>query len=144
MAGKEKKSNPPENAPTEGKGEESYEEFLEKPLASAKNIAKPGTALPVFPYKKLSKVTVSYLGDPAGAPDIDDLDKINKASDGETRTPLHTVILALVAKAGGKIQLDDLASQVPKHWNRPLPGAPYTLEEFVYMIVGNSDNLRVS
>jgi hypothetical protein len=115
----------------------------EQTPASARNIARPATSLPTHVQKKLSKMTVTLLADITSVSNLDQIDKINKL-DSQTRTPILSVILAIVAKSGGQIQLDELAALVPKHWNRPLPASPYTLEEFIYMIVRNSDSLRVS
>jgi hypothetical protein len=56
---------------------------------------------------------------------------------------LITVIQAVLAKAGGTMNLEDLTAQTLKHWNRPLPTSPYTPEQFIYVMARNSDNIRI-
>ncbi len=119
-------------------------EDLEAPeLASARNIPRPRTSLTSAFQGDISKVTVSLLGDLASAPSLADVEKLNKKGDVEIRTPLMTVIQAVLAKAGGSMQLADLAAQSRKYWNRPFPTVPYTDEEFIYIILRNSDSVRV-
>ncbi len=77
-------------------------------------------------------------------PSVEDVEKINKGARGDARTPITTAILAVLARAGGKMLLEELAPEVMKYWNRPFPTSPYSPEEFVYVIVKNSDNIRVS
>jgi hypothetical protein len=148
MAGKEKSREPIDQAPpvselpeTESAAGEGQESSV---VASARNIPQPATTLPIFPSKSVGEMLVSYLGELSTAPSLEDLERLNKSGDGKPRTPLTTVILAIVAHAGGEISVQDLAAQVGQHWNRLLPGSPYTLEEFVFMVARNSDNLRVS
>jgi hypothetical protein len=148
MAGKEKNresmnqapplSEPPE---TESIVEEDQESSV---VASARDIPQPATTLPIFTSKSVGEMLVSYLGELSSAPNLDQVERLNKSGDGKPRTPLTTVILAIVAAAGGEISVQDLAAQVGRYWNRLLPGSPYTLEEFVFMVARNSDNLRVS
>ncbi|HMK37649.1 MAG TPA: hypothetical protein VK463_21430 [Desulfomonilaceae bacterium] len=114
------------------------------PLATARAIPRPRTSLAVPPTGKMGKLTVSLLGTISSVPTLEDVEKVNKAPGSQARTPLMTVIAAIVAKSGGSMPLEDLCAQIPKYWNRPLPATPYTLEEFVYVIVRNSDGLRIS
>jgi hypothetical protein len=106
-------------------------------------IARPGTVLETLPKGKMSKFTVSLLPDTAAVPSLDEIERINQSGRGDARTPVMTVIQAIVAKHGGSMLLEDLAAEIGKHWNRPLPTTPYSLLEFVYVIVRGSDNLRV-
>ncbi len=148
MAGKEKSREPMNQAKPVSElpeTEQSVDEEQETGIvASARNIPQPTTTLPLFPSKKVGKMLISYLGDLSSAPSLAEVEKLNKSADGKPRTPFTTVLLAIVASAGGEMSLEDLAAQVGKYWNRQLPGSPYTLEEFVYMVARNSDNLRVS
>jgi hypothetical protein len=77
------------------------------------------------------------------APSLDDVARMNEQV-GEPRTPLMAVIQAVIAGEGGTMSIRDLAAQVRKHWNRPFPTSPYTPEEFIYVVVRNSDDLRVN
>jgi hypothetical protein len=123
------------------------EESLEVPvlaLASARNIPRPPTALAVPPRGNVSGFTVSLLGDIEFAPLLNEVERINKAPEGQGRTPLMTVIQAILGKEGGSLSLGDLVAKVRKYWNRPFPASPYTDEEFIYIIVRNSESTRVS
>ncbi len=121
-----------------GTGLEDYEP------ASARSMPKAGTSLAVAVKSDIGKLTVSLLGDAGSAPVLADVEKINKKAEGDSRTPLMTVVLAVLGKAGDSMPLGDLASQTRKYWNRPLPGGPYTDEEIIYLLVRNSDSVRVS
>jgi hypothetical protein len=148
MAGKDKtKERAPEIQSDPAKpileGVEEGMDIESMPLASARNIPRPLTSLAVRFPGNLGKVTVSLLREVSSVPSLAEVEKINKAAGGQTRTPLMTMILALVAQAGGSTTLEDLCTQFPKHWNRPLPSTPYTFEEFMYIIVRSSDGLRV-
>jgi len=112
--------------------------------ASAKDIPRPATTLASPPRTKIGKLRISLLGDPASAPPLEDIAKLNQEPVSHGRTPLITVIQAVLAKAGGTMNLEDLAAQALKHWNRPLPASPYTPEQFIYVMARNSDNIKVS
>jgi hypothetical protein len=113
-------------------------------VATARNMPRPITTLHSLPKGKIGKCTVSLLSDISSVPSVEDVEKINKAVRGDARTPITTAILAVLARAGGKMLLEELAPEVMKYWNRPFPTSPYSPEEFVYVIVKNSDNIRVS
>jgi hypothetical protein len=117
---------------------------VEAQPASARNMPRPLTVLPAAPEKKVGTCTIVLLGDPSLYPSLDEVERFNKSGDSDARTPLSAVITALVKKAGGTITIEDLTQQVAKYWDRPFPSSPYTLEEFLYMIARNSDNMRVS
>ena len=112
--------------------------------ASARNIPKPRTSLAAPIKGDIRKLTVSLLGDLGSSPVLAEVEKLNKKGDVESRTPLMTVIQAVLAKSGGSMQLAELAAQTRKYWNRPFPAVPYTDEELIYIIVRNSDSVRVS
>jgi len=109
-------------------------------IASARNMPRPTTNLSSPPKGKLGKCVISLLADAAAVPSLEEVDRINKA--GQAKTPVGTVIQAILAKAGGSMPLEDLAPEVRKYWNRTFPTSPYSAEEFVYVIVKNSDNIR--
>jgi hypothetical protein len=149
MAGKDKtRERAPETHPEAAKSDtEIADEGMEIesiPLASARNIPRPHTSLAVPFPGNLAKLTVSLLREVSSVPSLEEVEKVNRAAGGQARTPLLTLVLAIVAKAGGSISLKDLCEQFPKYWNRPLPSTPYTFEEFMYIIVRSSDGLRVA
>jgi len=96
------------------------------------------------PKGEIGKVRVSLVGDPEFAPDLEEVQKINQRKDSPARTPLMTVIEAILAKEGGSMTLQQISSLVPRYWNRPVPTSPYSLEEFIYIMVTQSDSLRVN
>jgi hypothetical protein len=122
----------------EGTDIEAYEP------ASARNMPKPQSSLGPRVKKDIGKFTVSLLGDVGTAPTLAEVEKFNKKGEGESRTPLMTVVQAVLAKAGGSMQLGDLATQTRKYWNRPFPTSPYTEEEIIYLMLRSSDGVRVS
>jgi hypothetical protein len=109
----------------------------------ALRISRPETSLPTPPRGDFSRITVSLLGDPGTVPPIEAVERTNREADSESRTPLMTVIQALIVKNGGMMRLEDITAQVRKYWNRDFPGSPYTPTEFVYVVVSNSDSLSV-
>jgi hypothetical protein len=121
----------------EGTDIEAYEP------ASARNMPRPQSSLGPRVKKDIGKLTVSLLGDVGTAPALADVEKVNKKGEGESRTPLMTVVQAVLAKAGGSMQLGDLTAQTRKYWYRPLPTTPYTEEEFIYLLLRSSDSVRV-
>ncbi len=122
----------------EGTDVEAYEP------ASARNMPKPQSSLGARVKKDIGKLTVSLLGDVGTAPTLAEVEKFNKKGEGESRTPLMTVVQAVLAKAGGSMQLGDLTTQTRKYWNRPFPTSPYTEEELIYLMLRSSDGVRVS
>lgn len=116
--------------------------LLQLPPASAKNMPKTATNLAALPKKEISLLEVSLVGDVSRAPDLDEVENLNRS--GKGRSPMMTVIEAVVARNGGTIRLDDLAEQVEKYWNRPFPTSPYTKVELVSLVIGNSDKVRIS
>lgn len=122
----------------EGTDIEAYEP------ASARNMPRPHTSLGARVKEDIGKLTVSLLGDVGTAPALADVEKFNKRGEGESRTPLMTVVQAVLAKAGGSMQLGELTAQTRKCWHRPLPTTPYTEEELIYLLLRSSDSVRVS
>jgi len=122
----------------EGTDIEAYEP------ASARNMPRPQSSLGPRVKKDIGKLTVSLLGDVGTAPTLAEVEKVNKKGEGESRTPLMTVVQAVLAKAGGSMQLGELTAQSRKYWNRPLPTTPYTEEELIYLLLRSSDGVRVS
>lgn len=113
-------------------------------IASARDIPRPATSLPGMPAKGVGKLIVSLLGDASLMPELEEVAGINEEPGREGRTPVMTVILAILKKNGGSMRIEELAVQTRTYWNRPFPASPYTPEEFIYVLVRNSDDLRVS
>lgn len=113
-------------------------------IASARDIPRPSTSLVSRPEKDVSKLMVSLLGDASLIPDLEEIAAINEDPGREGRTPVMTVIHSILKKNGGSMRIGELAVQTRTYWNRPFPASPYTPEEFIYVLVRNSDDLRVS
>jgi hypothetical protein len=111
-------------------------------IATARNMPRPTTTLPSPPKGKVGKCVASLLGDISSVQSIEEVERINKS--GQAKTPIVAVIQAVLAKAGGTMTLEELAPEVRKYWNRTFPTSPYSPEELIYIIVKNSDNIRVS
>lgn len=112
--------------------------------ASAKNIARPPTSLDAPPKRNITDYNVCLLGDPDLAPLLADVEKVNNNPRSEIRTPLMTVIQAILGAEGGSMPVSKLAAKVKKRWNRPFPASPYTDEELVFIVARNSDSIRVT
>jgi len=145
------KQRPDENPGGEGAQEhvrgtgdaQGESEVLALPLASAKTLSRPSTALPSPPTGEVGELTVSVIGDISRSPELDEVEKINRAGGAHGRTPLMTVVEAILASRGGSLKITELTDLVDQHWNRPFPASPYSKEEFVYVVVSNSDRVRV-
>ncbi|MCA1960002.1 MAG: hypothetical protein LDL33_04320 [Desulfomonile sp.] len=136
-----------EAAPVQSRDEwdiESESEVLALPLASAKSVPKPTTALAAPPKGNIGQIKVSIVGDSSHVPDLSEVDNINSIAGARSRTPLMTVIEAVLASHGGSLTLAELTERVGKHWNRPFPASPYSKEEFIYVVASNSDRVRLN
>jgi hypothetical protein len=129
------------DAETESGGGEALE--TEK-VASARDIPRPSTSLHGRPAKDVGKLVVSLLGEVSLIPDLEEVARTNEDPGKEGRTPVMTVIHSILKKNGGNMKIQELAVQTRTYWNRPFPASPYTPEEFIYVLVSNSDDLRVS
>jgi hypothetical protein len=125
------------------KAEAEMDDLKSYEPASARNIPRPLNTLASPPKGKIGKLNLSLLGDLTAAPSLAEIEKLNKEPLSQGRTPLITVIQAVLAKAGGTMNLEDLTVQTLKHWNRPLPASPYTPDQFIYVMARNSDNIRI-
>jgi hypothetical protein len=112
--------------------------------ASAKDIPSAGTSLAARPKGKVGSAKVVLLADAGSVTPLAEVAKINGTDRGGARTPLMTVIQAVLAEHGGAMAVAELASEDRKYWNRPLPSSPYSPEEFIYVLTTSSDDLRVS
>lgn len=112
-------------------------------LSLGQTIPRPATSLDSPPKGDIGRFTVMLLGDVSSAPVLEEIEQANKYATSDARTPLMSVILAILAKNGGTMLVEDLAAQVGQYWNRSLPTSPFTLVEFVYVLVRSADNLRV-
>jgi hypothetical protein len=113
-------------------------------VATARSIPRPATSLGSRLKGDVGKVTVTLLGDSGSFPALEDVQKINGRADTKVRTPVMTVIQAVLAEGSGTMKVADLAEKVRVHWNRPFPSTPYTPQEFVYLMVRNANNMSVS
>ena len=151
MAGREKKTISVDDSAAAAVEPEEMETAVreaepseQEVVASAKSIPRPGTAMASPPKGQIGKVKVTLLGDLDSAPILGEVEKANKDATGSARTPLMTVIQGILASQGGSMTLEDLAGKVGKVWNRTFPSSPYNTQEFIYIMVRNSDNIRVS
>jgi|GEM_PF-1393721 len=112
--------------------------------ASARNMPRPSTSLIRALRVDIGDLKVYLLGDVESIPSLEEVEKVNIASGGKMRTPLLTVIQAVLAGEGSSMTLADLAARVRKSWNRPFPSSPYGDEEFIYTVITGSDNVRIS
>jgi hypothetical protein len=113
-----------------------------EPLVSAKDIPKPITMVDAAPKGNVGDIRVFLAGERVGGPSLEEIEKINSNAETDMRTPLMTVILGILQHKGGAMTLEDLAAEVARYWNRPFPTSPYTPEEFIFVMVRNSDHIR--
>ncbi len=113
------------------------------PEVSAKNIPKPSTLLFVVPKGEVGHHRVTLVDELEAAPLVEEVRRINQEEESERRTPLMTVIEAVLADGGGTMRVNELTPQVKVLWNRPFPTSPYSEEEFIFVVASNSDKLRV-
>jgi hypothetical protein len=113
-------------------------------IASAKHMPRPKTTLPGRPTADVGKLKVTALTEPAFIPTLEEIAAINQGAQRQGRTPLMTVIQAVLVKHGGTMTITDLTAQIRTHWNRLYPGSPYNSEQFIYVMVRSADDLRVS
>jgi hypothetical protein len=141
-----KLTEPAGEAPAPGDeddAETQEDESSSGPFASARNLPRSPTNLPSPPSGKVSELTVTLLSDMELAASLDEIEKANSL-EGGPRTPMMSVVHAVIASAGGTISIRDLAEEVRRYWNRPFPTSSYTPEEFIYLTARNSYDLRVN
>jgi hypothetical protein len=109
-------------------------------VATAKDIPPPSKRLAAPPKGPLGNLKISLLKDAPAGLSLEEIKKMS--SSGETRPPVLSIIEAVLADAGGAMELKKLCAEVEKYWNRPFPSTPYTKEEFLYVLVSKSDNVR--
>jgi|UniRef100_A0A7C4AR41 hypothetical protein len=113
-------------------------------VVSAKNIPRPATALPIRGKSGLGQFRVTYLGEAENIPTLSEVAKINSDTRSEARTPLMTVTNAILVTHGGTLSISELVKEIRKYWNRPFPTSPYTEEEFLYLVLRNSPDVRIA
>jgi hypothetical protein len=113
------------------------------PEVSAKSIPRPSTLLSVVPEGDVGKYRVTLVSPLESAPLVEDVRRVNGEEDTDRRTPLMTVIEAVLADGGGVMRVGELAPLVKELWNRPFPTSPYSVEEFLFVVASDSDKLRV-
>ncbi len=126
----------PEDEPDESYGET-------RSIASARFLPRPATVLPVAGTGDITAVVTALVSDMPGST-LEEIRQVNQARGGDSRTPLMTVIQAIIRDHGGTMPLMDLCAAVTEHWNRPFPTSPYAPEEFIYVMVRNSDSIRIT
>lgn len=124
----------------EGEDEGSAEEIKH---VSAKDLPGPETLLDSRPDSQVGNLKVSLIPSEVALPTLEEVEAINQNPDVAARTPLMTVVLAVLQNAGGTMKIKELVEKVALHWNRPFPTSPYTPEEVVYMVTRNSDHVRI-
>lgn len=121
----------------------SEQEMLSVKPASARSMPRPSTDLAAPPQGNIEKLTLKLLVDLSLVPSLEELQKIHK-NQTSARVPLLTVIQSVIARAGGETTIENVCAEIPRIWDRPFPTSPYSIEEFVYLLVRNSDSIRVS
>jgi hypothetical protein len=114
------------------------------PPASAKDIPRPSSSLASPLERQVGGLKVSLLTDPENITSLEEVERINTTSGSDVRTPLVTVVYAVLANAEGAMTIADLAAKARKYWNRPFPIGPYSAEEFIYLMIADSDQVRVA
>lgn len=122
---------------------EDHEKGLVPGVVTAKNMPRPATALPIRGKSGLSQFRVTFLGDPENIPTLTEIAKINSDTRSEVRTPLMTVIHAILATQGGTLSVGELVKEVRRYWNRSFPTSPYSEEEFLYLVLKNAPNMKI-
>ncbi|MFH0825650.1 MAG: hypothetical protein V2B18_23085 [Pseudomonadota bacterium] len=121
----------------------TLEETAKTP-ASARQMARSATCLRKPPDIEIGNVTAFLLGDVDSYQSLEAVESVNSNNQSDARTPLMTVITALLQKQGGSMLISDIAAEVDEYWNRPFPASPYTREEFLYVLMEKADNIRLS
>lgn len=103
----------------------------------------PVTVLPVILSEDVGGLIVSLIGSPSDTPDLQEVNRVNVQEGAATKTPLMTVIKAVLRARGGRMSVRELADETSKNWGRPFPSSPYTPEEFMFMMTRNSDSLKI-
>ncbi|GEM_PF-821963 len=119
------------------------EDQEEEPMVSAIDMPGPETMVDAAPKGNIGGLKVSLAGERAGGPTLEDIQRINADTETDTRTPLMTVVLGILQHQGGAMTVNDLAAEVARYWNRPWPMSPYTPEELIFVVVRNSDHVRI-
>jgi N-acetyl-beta-hexosaminidase len=106
-------------------------------------VKPPDTVLPMALKKDVGDLTVALIGLAVDAPDLEEVVKINSREDGGAKTPLMTVIKAMLKRNGNRMKIKELARGAEENWRRPFPTSPYGREEFIFMMTRNSDSLKI-
>ena len=114
----------------------------EEPLVSAKDIPRPQTMVDAAPKGNVGDIKVFLAGERVGGPSLEEIERTNSNNDTDMRTPLMAVILGILQHKGKAMTLEDLAAEVARYWNRTFPTSPYSPEEFLFVMVRNSDHVR--
>ena len=101
----------------EGEPEEAAGEV--KVIASARHLPRPATILATPGVGDITGFKASLVADMSG-PTVEEIREVNMEHGGDTRTPLMTVIQAVIRDRGGSVPLLDLCTAAKELWNRPL------------------------
>lgn len=135
-----KRGRRPDESRKDQKGDE---DLSGEKLVTAKDLPQPSTALDTPRRSSLENVKVSLAAELPPISPLAEVEEINARQDYDSRTPLTTVILCVLEEAGGSMSLSDLAQKAARLWNRPFPASPYSKEEFIYLVVRNSDYILI-
>ena len=111
---------------------------------SARDLKPPATVLASAPPGDVGNLSVALLESLSPGLSLDEVNAINAKEGVDTRTPVMAVIEAVLAANGGKMTVNSLTEEVSKYWHKPFPTTPYSTDEFVYLVVRDSDRFVIS
>jgi hypothetical protein len=123
--------------------DEGDEDDVPMAAESSLGVDPPATVLPVILGEDVGGLVVALIGSAPDTPDLEEVIKMNSQESSKTKTPLMTVIKAVLRGNGGRMAIKDLAEAAQRSWMRPFPTSPYTREEFIFMMTRNSDSLKI-
>ena len=116
----------------------------EEDIVTARDLKAPTTVLASPHVVDVGNLTVELLKTLSPGMSLDEVNTINAQAGVDTRTPVMTVIEAVLAANDGKMKVKSLTEEVTKYWHKPFPTTPYSDDEFVYLIVKDSDRFIIS
>jgi hypothetical protein len=113
------------------------------PIVTAKDLKAPATVLASAPPGDVGNLTVSLLESLSPGLSLEEVNAINAKEGVDARTPVMAVIEAVLAANGGKMTVTSLTEEVAKYWRKPFPTTPYSTDEFVFLVVRDSDRFII-